>query len=185
MELKKLAPWNWFSKEEEQERSVPVHNIPGDRRLATNDMASFPHSFEGLFNNFFGNAFKELTSAHGDHTPLGAYGLLKPQVDLRAEGKKYVLTVEIPGVTEKDVTINITDNTMTITGEKKQEKETKKENYYRMERSYGSFQRVLSLPEDIERDNIEANFKNGVLTITMPRQQVIAQKSKPIAITSS
>ncbi len=185
MELKKLAPWNWFSKEEKQERSVPVNKIPGDRGLATKDMASFPHSVEGLFNNFFGNAFNELTTAHGSHTPLGAYGLLKPQVDLRAEDKKYILTVEIPGVTEKDVTIDMADSTMTITGEKKQEKETKEENYYRMERSYGSFQRVLSLPDDIDQDNIQANFKHGVLTITMPRQQVITQKAKPIEITSS
>ncbi len=77
------------------------------------------------------------------------------------------------------------DSTMTITGEKKQEKETKEENYYRMERSYGSFQRVLSLPDDIDQDNIQANFKHGVLTITMPRQQVITQKAKPIEITSS
>lgn len=185
MELKNLAPWNWFSKEEEQERSVPVKKRAGDRGSATQEMVPFPQSFEGLFNNFFGNALKELTAAYGNNTPLGAYGLLKPHVDLRAEDKKYILTVEIPGVTEKDVTINVTDNAMTITGEKNQETETKEENYYRMERSYGSFQRVLTLPDDINQDNIQANFKNGVLTVTMPRQQVVTPKGKPIEITSS
>lgn len=183
MELKRLAPWNWFSKEEELERSVPINKLPGKRGTATKNMAPFPNSFEGLVNNFLGNALQEFIGE--TQTPLGAYGLLKPQVDLRAEDKEYVLTVEIPGVTEKDVTINVADNAMTITGEKKQEKETKEENYYRMERSYGSFQRVLSLPGDIDQDNIQANFKHGVLKVTMPRQKVVAQKGKPIEITSS
>ena len=183
MELKRLAPWNWFSKEEELERAVPVNKLPGKGGVTTKNRAQLQPGFEGLFNNLMGNALQELIGEN--QTPLGAYGLLKPQVDLRAEDKKYVLTVEIPGVTEKDVTINVADSAMTITGEKKQEKETKEENYYRMERSYGSFQRVLSLPDDIDQDNIQANFKHGVLTVTMPRQKVVAQKTKPIEITSS
>eukprot|EP00831_Metopus_contortus_P009277 TRINITY_DN13580_c0_g1_i1.p4 TRINITY_DN13580_c0_g1~~TRINITY_DN13580_c0_g1_i1.p4 ORF type:complete len:138 (+),score=21.28 TRINITY_DN13580_c0_g1_i1:382-795(+) len=116
MELKKLAPWNWFSKEEELERSVPVTKKNSDRGSATNDMTSLPYSVEGLFNSFFAPAYNALNTAYGAYTPLGAYGLLKPQIDLRAEEKNYVLTVEIPGVTEKDVTITIADNTMTITG---------------------------------------------------------------------
>lgn len=183
MELKILAPWNWFSKEEELERSVPVNKVQVERGRAQKNLAPFHNSFESLFNNLFGNALKELIGEN--QTPLGAYGLLKPQVDLRAEDKNYILTVEIPGVTEKDVTINVADSAMTITGEKKQEKEIKEGNYYRMERSYGSFQRVLSLPDDIDQDNIQANFKHGVLTVTMPRQKVVAQKSKAIEITSS
>ena len=183
MDLKSLAPWNWFSKEEELERSVPINKLPGKKRGTTINTSPFHPDFEDLLNNFFGNAIKDLFAEY--HTPLGAYGLLKPHVDLRAEDKKYVLTVEIPGVTEKDVTISVADNAMTITGEKKQEKETKEENYYRIERSYGSFQRVLSLPGDIDQDNIQANFQHGVLTITMPRQKVVTQQGKPIKITSS
>ena len=64
------------------------------------------------------------------------------------------------------------DNTLTIRGEKRQEKEEKAKDYYRIERSYGSFQRVLSLPEDVDQDTIKATFKNGVLTVTMPRKAV-------------
>jgi HSP20 family protein len=183
MELKSLAPWNWFSKEEELERSVPVNKVPVEKGRVQKIPATFPNSAEGLFDTLFGNVFEDLIG--GNQTPLGAYGLLKPQVDLRAEDKEYILTVEIPGVTEKDVMINVADNAMTITGEKKQEKETKEGNYYRMERSYGSFQRVLSLPDDIDQDNIQANFKHGVLTVTMPRQKIVPHTGKTIEITSS
>ena len=66
--------------------------------------------------------------------------------------KEYSITVEVPGVSEKDVKIEIVDNTMTIKGEKKQEKEEKEKDYYRVERSHGSFQRLLSLPEDANQD---------------------------------
>ena len=76
----------------------------------------------------------------------------------------------MPGVDEKDVKVEIANDTLTIRGEKKQEKEENHKNYYRMERSYGSFQRVLSLPEDADQEGVSATFKNGVLTVTMPRK---------------
>ena len=70
------------------------------------------------------------------------------------------------------MSLDISGNTLTIRGEKRQEKEEKAKDYYRIERSYGSFQRVLSLPEDVDQDTIKATFRNGVLTVTMPRQAV-------------
>jgi HSP20 family protein len=109
--------------------------------------------------------------------------LFKPSADLRAEEKAYILSIEIPGVEEKDVSIDVYDNTMTIRGEKKQEVEEKKSNYYRVERSYGSFQRIISLPDDVDQDNISAGIKKGVLTITMPKTETEKNKGKTIAIT--
>ena len=103
---------------------------------------------------------------------FGDSGLLKPRADLSATDTEYQLTVEIPGVNERDVSLDISGNTLTIRGEKRQEKEEKAKDYYRIERSYGSFQRVLSLPEDVDQDTIKATFKNGVLTVTMPRKAV-------------
>jgi HSP20 family protein len=78
--------------------------------------------------------------------------------------------------------VELEDNTMIIRGEKNQEKEEKDKNYYRVERSYGSFQRVLSLPEDAAKDDIQATFKNGVLTIKIPRRAMPKANVKPIEV---
>ncbi len=75
----------------------------------------------------------------------------------------------MPGLDEKDVEVSLSNDTLTISGEKKAEKEDKGENYYRLERSYGSFQRVIPLSTEIEADKVEAAFKNGVLQITLPK----------------
>jgi HSP20 family protein len=85
-------------------------------------------------------------------------------------------------VDEKDVKLEIVNDTLTISGEKKQEKEEKEKNYYRMERSYGVFQRVLSLPEDADQDKIKATFKKGILTVTVPRKALPKSDVKQIEI---
>jgi HSP20 family protein len=108
--------------------------------------------------------------------------MLKPTLDLGATDKEYTVTVEIPGVDEKDLKLEIDNNTMTIWGEKKQEKEEKTKNYYRQERFYGSFKRVLSLPEDANQDDIKATFTQGVLTVTMPRKAMPEPDVKRIEI---
>jgi HSP20 family protein len=136
-------------------------------------------------DNLFENAFRGFgisPFASELFTPLTASGLLKPQVDVAATDKEYLITVEVPGVGEKDVKIEVAGDTMTIRGEKKQEKEEKEKNYYRVERSYGSFQRVLSLPEDADQEDIKAKFENGVLTITMPRKALPKPEVKEIEI---
>ena len=109
-------------------------------------------------------------------------GLLKPTLDIGADDKEYSISIEVPGVEQKDIKLEVANNTLTVSGEKKQEHEEKDKNYYRMERSYGSFQRVLSLPEDANQDNVAATFKNGVLTVTMPRKSLPASNLKQIPI---
>ena len=83
---------------------------------------------------------------------------------------------------QQDVKVEVSNNTMTIKGEKKQKKEEKGKNYYRVERSYGSFQRVLSLPEDANQEDIKASFKNGILTIRMPRKALPKSDVKQIEV---
>jgi len=108
--------------------------------------------------------------------------LLKPRLDIGSTDKEYSVSVEIPGVSEKDVTLELVHDTLIIRGEKQQQKEEKNQNFYRIERSYGSFQRTLSLPEDTNREKIKADFKNGVLTITIPRMAVPENSRKQIEI---
>ena len=175
MELKKLAPWNWFRKEEESGHAVPVHHserggyLP-ERHYAP--MLQIHRDIDRIFDSFFRGFDLPLPAAMRPFEVFGESGLLKPRADLSATDSEYQLTVEIPGVSEKDVSLDISGDTMTIRGEKRQEKEEKDKDYYRIERSYGSFQRVLSLPDDVDQDHITASFKNGVLTVTMPRQAV-------------
>ena len=95
------------------------------------------------------------------------------------------MTAEVPGIDEKDIEIKVEDNTLTLKGERKFEKETKEENYHRIERSYGSFYRAFTLPNSIDPDKIQAEHENGVLKITMPKRQELKPRKvkilKPVA----
>jgi len=187
MELKKLAPWNWFKNEEESDHAVPVKH--GDKRPLYRErhgdpMLQIHRDIDHLFDQFFRGFDLPMRGGFGSFPDFGGAGLLKPKVDLSAADNEYQLTVEIPGVEEKDVSVDISNGAMTIKGEKKQEKEDKEKNFYRIERSYGSFQRVLSLPEDVDQDNIKASFKNGVLSITMPRKALPKGEVKKVEITA-
>jgi HSP20 family protein len=93
-----------------------------------------------------------------------------PAVDIYEDEKQLVLTAELPGINEKDVDIKIEDNTLSIHGERKLEKETREENYHRIERAYGSFYRSFTLPNHIDQDKIQAEHENGVLRIIMPKK---------------
>lgn len=186
MDIKKLAPWNWFKKEEEESgATVPVKRADNQVTVAggaaSHPIVQLQREMDRLFENAF-RGFGLSPFRSELFTPLTDSGLLKPQVDIGATDKEYSITVEVPGVDEKDVKVEIANNTMTIRGEKKQEKEEKEKNYYRVERSYGSFQRVLSLPEDANQDDIKATFKNGVLTIKMPRKALPKSDVKQIEI---
>lgn len=186
MDIKKLAPWNWFKKEEEESGAmVPVKRRTNQAGVAEGTPNHSIGQLEREIDRLFESAFRGFGLAPFRSellTPLAASGLLKPQVDVGASDKEYSITVEVPGVDEKDVKVEVANNTMTIRGEKKQEKEEKEKNYYRVERSYGSFQRVLSLPEDANQEDIKATFKNGVLTIKMPRKELPKPDVKQIEI---
>jgi HSP20 family protein len=186
MELKKLAPWNWFKNEEESDHIVPIkHSEKGSLYTAPQyaPMLQLHRDIDRYFDHFFRDFNLSVLGGSQSFMPLVESGFFRPKVDLSAAEQEYVLTVEIPGVNEHDVTVDVSGNTMTIKGEKKLEKEESKSDYYRMERSYGSFQRVLSLPEDVDQDGIKAGFKNGILTVTMPRKSMPKGESKQIQIT--
>jgi len=188
MDIKKLVPWNWFGKEEEEAgRIVPVKRkgLKEHDRVLSNPLQQFHQEIDRLFDQAF-RGF-ELSPFGFDQTmiPRMADGMLKPTLDLGTTDKEYIITIEIPGVDEKDINLDITNDTLTIRGEKKQEDDEKGKNYYRMERSYGSFQRVLSLPEDADQDGVKATFKKGVLNVTMPRRALPKSDVKQIEVKSA
>jgi HSP20 family protein len=101
-------------------------------------------------------------------------------IDVAEDEKQYVITAELPGVKKNDVSIELEAGVLTIHGEKKSEREEKKEKRHWVERSYGSFTRSLSLPSDALTDRVEASFADGVLTVTIPKSE--AAKARAIAI---
>lgn len=102
-------------------------------------------------------------------------GAWAPAVDIHETDQAIVLKADLPGLNPNEVDIRIEDNTLFLKGERKMEKETKEENYHRIERSYGSFSRSFILPRTVSADKISADYKNGVLNITMPKRE----ESKP------
>lgn len=107
-----------------------------------------------------------------------------PVVDVTESEKDITVTVELPGMDEKDIELSITDGQLTIQGKKREEKEEKKKGYYRMERSFGEFSRVIALPAGVETDKVSAGFRKGVLRITIPRSKEARTETKKIPIQS-
>jgi HSP20 family protein len=106
---------------------------------------------------------------------------IEPIADVVERSDRYEITAELPGMDEKNIEIKLSNGNLTISGEKKEEKEEKEASYYMTERRYGSFQRSFRLPESIDSERIEATFKNGVLTISLPKTEK-AKKENKIAI---
>jgi HSP20 family protein len=187
MDFKKLVPWNWLANEEgEESKTIPIQH--SDQHLPGVQMPPFQQlqkEMDRMFNNFF-RGFSPPFAGFGNMPTLRfpglTEGLLKPTLDISAGDKEYNITVEVPGVEDKDVKIEVVNNNLVISGEKKQEKEEKEKNFYRVERCYGSFRRVLSLPEDADQDKIKAAFKKGVLTLTVPRKAQPASAVKKIKV---
>ena len=96
--------------------------------------------------------------------------------------KAYEITAELPGIDEKNVEVSLADGGITIKGEKKEETEEKKKDYYVSERRYGSFDRYFTLPEGVDANKIEASFKNGVLKVTLPKTAEAQKPAKKIEV---
>jgi HSP20 family protein len=105
-----------------------------------------------------------------------------PAVDVTDTEKTYEVTAELPGMDEKNVEVKFANGVLTVRGEKKEEKEEKQKDYHLSERRYGSFQRSFTVPDGVDADKIEATFKNGVLTVSLPKTPEAQKKEKHIAI---
>jgi HSP20 family protein len=105
-----------------------------------------------------------------------------PSVDIFEEGDNVVVKAELPGIKKEDVDVSMTDNVISISGEKKKEEKVERKNYYREERSYGSFTRSFRLPAEVQTDKAKASFKEGVLEIRIPKTEEAKKKEKKVTI---
>jgi len=120
------------------------------------------------------------------HRPFSEFDLggtaTVPAADVVETDKDYKVTLELPGMAEKDIDVKVTNHAITVTGEKKEEKEEKRKDYYVSERRYGSFRRSFELPAGVNSDAIAASFANGVLTVTLPKTADAQKAEKRISI---
>lgn len=107
-----------------------------------------------------------------------------PAVNVRQTDKGVEVTAELPGIDEKNVEVSLADNALTIRGEKKEEKEQKGEDWFMSERSFGSFMRTVPLPVEVDENKVAAQFKNGVLTVTLPLAADAERKARKIEVKS-
>lgn len=107
---------------------------------------------------------------------------LNPKVDITEDDKSYGLSAELPGLDLNDIKLDLSDGVLTLSGEKKTEKEDKAGSYHLMERSYGYFKRSFTLPTSVEEDKIKAEFKKGVLNVSMPKSEKAQQHQRKIPI---
>lgn len=184
MDFKKLAPWNWFKKEENGEAVIPVQR-PFSKKSHVQPSGSFlqlQRDMDKLFDNIAKKYGLSHLARQNSLLDTMTYGLLKPRLDIASDETEYTLGLEIPGVELSDIKLEVSDGTLTIKGDKRLEEEERKRNYYRIERSYGAFQRVLTLPDDSDQESIRASFKNGVLTVKIAKRAIAKTDMKQIEI---
>lgn len=139
------------------------------------DLVSTQDRFNRLFNDTFSRVF-------GEGEPN--IQTWNPAVDIYETGQNLVLKAELPGVDPKDIEVRVEDGTLYLKGERKLEKESKDENYHRVERSYGSFTRSFTLPSSVNTDQVQANYKDGVLTLTLPKREEAKPKTIKVQVSS-
>jgi HSP20 family protein len=152
-----------------EKKSVPA------RREEYRPFGLLRQEMNRLFDNFFGGF--EIEPFTGGH--LAAFS---PSVDIKESDKEIRVSAELPGMDDKDIDVLLSKDSVTITGEKKEEKEDKGKDYYRIERSYGSFSRTIPLPAEVDTDKAKAEFKKGLLTVTLPKTAQAIKQTKKIAV---
>lgn len=140
--------------------------------------SSLRAELDHVFNSFLGRSFGGLPSL----SRAGWGELLAPSIDLREAANEFVVEAELPGMDEKDVSVTLSNGVLTLKGEKKSEREEKKENYHLMERNYGSFHRSFQLGDALDPDKVSATFDKGVLKVTLPKRAEAAEAEKKIPI---
>ena len=192
MNLDKLKPWNWFRHEENgtgKGGQIPVSHSEAENRPLTS-----PGNLVSLhrdMDRWFEDALKSLGMPSLDSNlqsrampGISLSNIYRPQIDVSGDSNGYEINLDVPGLTESDLSLEVKDDVLTINGHKEERTEDKDKHYYRVERSYGSFQRTLALPDDAIGDEIKANLDNGVLRLEIPRRETATQEVKRISINS-
>lgn len=134
------------------------------------DMLSLRADMDRLFSSLFGRVSEERE------------GFWAPVVDIEEDNDNIMVRAEIPGMKRDDIKVTVHGNVLTISGERKQETETKNKTFHRIERYYGKFSRTITLPADVEPDKVKASYKDGVLNINLPKPEAVKPKHIEVEI---
>ncbi len=148
---------------------------PSHRRDEESPFAEFHKQMDVLFDDW-ARSMRAPVAARGEA------GILRPTIDVSETDDAFKLIAELPGVEEKDVDVTVSDDRLTIKAEKRKESEEKGEHFHRMERSYGTFERTMTLPRGVDTENVNAEMKNGTLTVTIPKTQSMKEHTRKIAV---
>jgi HSP20 family protein len=154
-----------------------IHERPANLRRDTGFFSDFERSIDDFFGRFLG----------GSVMPIGIgtrEGTFSPRMDIKETKGALTVTAELPGMDQKEIDVSFHDGVLTISGEKHVGNEEKGTDYHFVERSYGCFSRSVTLPDTVETEKIEAAYKDGVLTVTMPKTAKAMEHSKRIPITA-
>ena len=154
-----------------------IYDRPANLLRSTGFFSDFERSIDDLFGRFL----------EGSVMPIGVAGVegtFSPRMDIEETKSALTVTVELPGMDQKEIDVSVHDGVLTISGEKKVGKEEKGTDYHYIERSYGCFSRSFSLPDTVETEKIGAAYKDGVLTVTLPKTAKAMEQSKKIPITA-
>lgn len=176
MNLEKLSPWNWFRKENPSGTNLPARSSAGYDAPITRLHSEIDRLFDSMLKS------SNWPSLFNNEQWMKTADFLKPQVDIKESKSGYTISVEVPGVEEKDLSVQLQEDTLTISGEKKQETVSDKDKYHTVERSYGSFRRVLCLPDNADREHIKASFKDGVLKLEIAKSTETEEKTRKIEV---
>lgn len=127
----------------------------------------------------FPSLFHMMEVAHADRETGVTFA---PEVDIEETEKHYLLSFDLPGMSEKDLTLTVTDRQLSVSGERKRETEIKDKKSHRVERSFGHFERTFTLPETVNSEQIEAKFKDGVLEVQIPKVEKAVPKTINIKV---
>ncbi|MDD8012936.1 MAG: Hsp20/alpha crystallin family protein [Acidobacteriota bacterium] len=128
-------------------------------------------------NRLFGEDFYDESSRNGLNPSAW-----RPMTDIYETKDAYVFKVELPGFRKEDIKVEFSNETLTLRGERKQEEETKNENCHRLERSYGLFERSFTIPKNVDAKKIDAELKDGILLLTIPKVEEAKTKAIPITV---
>ena len=137
---------------------------------------------ERRFEDLFRRPFSLIEPSWWPRLRMPEMEEVSAKVDIFEEGDNFVVKAEIPGLKKEDIEVNLTGDMITISGEKKKEEKVEKKDYYRVERSYGSFTRSFRLPKEVQTDKAKATFKDGVLEVKVPKTEEAKKKEKKVPV---